>query len=184
MVNRVQLYARTASGKGFLQYLRIPFRSPTHIRGVCSGASKVWISDYYYSGSDAEFWRKFNARIVDYDEIYGAQDDPRKNTLGMKLGHERFVSDPKDPQLWQPHFGNGLKYFNVSFTKVGAHALAGFVSGSETTGHLFDPNFGQFDIGQGHYAKWSDLWVDLWEYYGIANVIIFTAEMAEVIALD
>ena len=83
MVNRVQLYARTASGKGFLQYLRIPFRSPTHIRGVCSGASKVWISDYHYSGSDAEFWRKFNARIVDYDEIYGAQDDPRRNTLGM-----------------------------------------------------------------------------------------------------
>lgn len=189
MVNRFQLYSRVTKDKGFVQYLRIPGRSPSHWQGICAGASKVWLSYFFHSGSDHAFWAKYGAWRVagdDYEAMYNAHDDPRNHNLAMKLRvlPDVSASTPTDPRLSAVLHGKRLKFCNIAFKKPGAHAMAAYTPGGNT-GHLFDPNFGQFDVGPGHhYTTWDALWQDIWDYYDLRSADIFAPDMQRIWELD
>lgn len=184
MLTKIQMYRRTASGKGFLQHFRLPFDSPLQIKGVCSGASKVWLSDHFYSGGDREFWKKYNNPFSSHGDMTNAQKDTQKYSMGVTLRHVANVVAKDDPSLWEPADPHNLKYYTLAFRKVAAHAMAAYTPVQETAGQLFDPNLGQFDIGAGHYQSWSQLWADLWEYYDLYSVDVYSAELKEVLTFE
>lgn len=181
---KIAMYRKTSSGKGFFQHGRLLFDSPLHLKGVCSGASKTWLSYYFLSGSDVAFWREFGSPLASHRAMVSAQDDTHQYTMGITLTQTITATRPDSAALWQPISRSNFKYYNCSFSNNTAHAMAGYAPGSAFSGSLFDPNLGQFDIDSKHYMKWVDLWKDLWDFYGISQVTVFNATGTEVLVMD
>ncbi|SHO61130.1 hypothetical protein SAMN02745172_00607 [Pseudoxanthobacter soli DSM 19599] len=175
MLTKVQMYARTAPGRGFLQHFRLLTDSPLHLPGVCYGASVEWLSSYYLNDGDRRFWEKYSNPFKSHHEIVTAHDTKR-SSAGLKICDPGMPGAPTDPQLWRSGHESGLKYYRVGFEtgilskKMMAHAMAAYTTGDDRRGSLFDPNIGQYDIGEGYYKDWPSLWKDLWEYYDFKSV--------------
>lgn len=181
MLTKIEMYSRTASGKGFLQHFRLLIDSPGHLPGVCSGASVEWLSSHYINGNDRQFWAKYSQPFTSHSDLVRAQDTAQ-SSAGLKICDGEYASSPSDPVLWQSSHESGLKYYRVGFEvrdfgsgkfwnkKMMAHAMAAYTTGDDKRGSLFDPNLGQYDIGHGYYKDWPSLWKDLWEYYDFKSV--------------
>lgn len=176
MVLRIQMYYRTAKGKGFIQKAHlIVKRDFEHIKGICAGLSKEWLIYYNICNSDAGFWEQYGGLFANLGAAVHRQDSQSQclqlNGLGPSVDH---TSD----KIWQPFGGGGaaaagpsLKFYTTRFKKGGGHAFAAYTPGGVNAGCVFDPNIGQWDIGGGnHYQDIRVLWQDLesiYEFYSI-----------------
>jgi Yersinia/Haemophilus virulence surface antigen len=178
MILKIQMYNRTAKNKGFLQHFRLVGGLELHsIRGVCSGLSKEWLIYYAIDHSDAAFWQQYGSAFASLTPAVRRQGESGGTPILKAIGS---VNRSGDQLLWSNRDANELRYLNCSFSNGTAHAMAAKVTGNPNAGKLFDPNIGQFDVGNGHYTTWASLWSDMWEYYGIDSIAIYSVTVAEV----
>jgi hypothetical protein len=181
MVSKVQMYIRTAKGKGFIQKAHlIAKRDFEHIKGICAGLSKEWLIYYNISNSDAGFWKQYGGLFANLGAAVHRQDSQSSCIHLTGLGPP---VDHNSPTIWQPFVGGGaaaagpsLKFYGTSFRKGGAHAFAAYTPGGVNAGCVFDPNIGQRDIGgSNHYQDIRELWRDLESIYEFHSIDVYHA---------